>query len=172
MKPTFLPEIDGVNQQIFVVMSAGTMRELWATRLRSDFLRDMIASGGDPNTLTEEMKLEIEKTCIEQATFKFPDNANYLVRALEDDGVTPVAVFGDETTVITELENPVLCEEYTWDLTGLPFDDVVTLNYTNCSGSTVIIQDTPRNLGVIVNYCSLGNSGTSESGVISYVGIC
>lgn len=150
MKPTFLPEIDGPNQQIFVIVSAGTMRELWATRIRNTIFNGIIAAGGDPNKISEKERVEIEKSFLEEATNKFPENANYLVRALEDDGVTPVAIFGEEATVIKEIEVvvPPTCFQYRWFLNRIkPNTKVVTLQYKDCDNLPVTVTDTPANLG-------------------------
>lgn len=150
MKPTFLPEIDGPNQQIFVVRSAGIMRELWATRIRNNIFNGIIAAGGDPNKIPEKERAEIEKSFLEEATNKFPENANYLVRALEDDGVTPVAIFGEEASVIKEIEEvvPPTCFQYRWFLSRIkPDTKLVTLQYKDCDGVGVTITDTPVNLG-------------------------
>jgi hypothetical protein len=65
------------------------------------------------------------------------------------------------------------CSEYTWDLTGLPPGDLVTLEYRACgSGIDEELEDTPRNLGNIVSFCAQNGSPTAVSGVISYVGVC
>lgn len=65
-----------------------------------------------------------------------------------------------------------VCEEYTWDLTGLPLDDLFTLGFKNCAGIDEKIEDTPRKLGVIVNFCAQSGTATSTVGVITYVGVC
>lgn len=65
-----------------------------------------------------------------------------------------------------------VCEEYTWDLTGLPLDDLATLTFKNCTGINEKIKDTPRNLGIIVNFCAQSGTASSTVGVINYVGVC
>lgn len=64
------------------------------------------------------------------------------------------------------------CSEYTWDLTGLPPGDLVTLGLKDCSGVDTKIEDTPANLGTIVTFCAQEGSPTSVVGVITYVGLC
>ena len=65
-----------------------------------------------------------------------------------------------------------VCEEYTWDLTGLPLNDVVTLEFKNCAGINEKIEGTPRDLELIVNFCAQSGTATSTVGVITYVGVC
>src|SRR5690606_2513124 len=46
------------------------------------------------------------------------------------------------------------CEEYIWDLTGLPLHDLVTLDFKNCAGIDEKIEGIPRELGTNVNFCA------------------
>ena len=149
MKPTFLPEESGPGNQIFVIVSAGNLRDLWATRLRNELYNGIIATGGNPSNMSEKERLEIEESLRIQARDKFPENANYKVRAYEDDNITPVTVFGDEATVINEIEvvPPVECFQYIWDVTRVkPDTKVVTLQYKDCDGLAVTVTDTVANL--------------------------
>lgn len=84
---------------------------------------------------------------------------------------TSAGVFTEIGPCDTDFGLPI-CEEYTWDLTGLPSDDVVILSFKNCAGILEKIEDTPANLGTIVNFCAQSSTATSAVGVISYIGIC
>jgi hypothetical protein len=62
------------------------------------------------------------------------------------------------------------CEQYTWDLTGVPLNDIVSLGFTNCDDNSQKIEGKPAELGTLVDFCAKKDSPFSFSGVIIYVG--
>lgn len=64
------------------------------------------------------------------------------------------------------------CEEYVWDLTGLPVNNVVIITFTSCSLIPDKIEGTPADLGVSVSFCAVPGTIVNLVGVVSYVGIC
>jgi hypothetical protein len=145
MKTTFLTDKSGPEGQIFVIMSAGNLRDMWATRLRNEVYSEMKTGGVDLTTMPQRDTDFIESMLKIQAENKFPENVNYKVRALEDDALTPVAVFGEEAYVISEFELP--CVEYEWSLVRVDPALVVTLEYVGCDGLLVNYTEVAGTIG-------------------------
>jgi hypothetical protein len=62
------------------------------------------------------------------------------------------------------------CEQYSWDLTGVPLNSIVSLGFTNCEGNSEKIEGKPAELGTLVNFCAVKDSPVTFSGVINYIG--
>jgi hypothetical protein len=135
METTFLTDKSGPEGQIFIVMSAGQLRDMWATRLRNEIYDEIRATGIELVTVSERDRELIEEIVVTEAENKFSQNVNYRVRALEDDALTPVAIFGEEAYVISESVIP--CTEYEWDLSRVNPIATVMLRYVACNGLLV-----------------------------------
>ena len=154
MKPTFLTDQSGPENDRFIVMSAGTLREMWASRLRVGVYKTFRERGENTGALSPREIAFIEEGLRNEAEQKFPVNANYLVRVL-DEGGKPVEVVGDDATVIEEL-GPVVCTHYRWFLTGVvPRDMVVTLNFVNCERVEVTVSDEVSKIGPYYDFDSI-----------------
>jgi hypothetical protein len=169
MQSTFLPEESGLGIPIFVVMSSVELRERWVARLITESNRNIIEAGGDLNSYSDREKEVMLKGFTDEAFSKYPEMKDYKVRALEDDGVTPVAIFGDEATVIYEYEPiPIPCVAYTWDLSAILPAREVTLDYNGCTGLPVSVVDTAGALGPIYSF-SASNTPVVSDGVLAVV---
>jgi hypothetical protein len=171
MGSTFIPESGGPENPSFIVMSYVALRETWISRLITESNRNIINAGGDPNSYSEREKGVMMQGFIDAATSKFPETRDYKVRAYEDDGLTPVAVFGDEATVIEEFEDPtpITCLNYNWDLRRVtPSSTVVTLDYSDCEGIPVTISDTAAVLGPLYNFSASASllPTASDGGIV------
>lgn len=155
MSSTFIPESGGPENPSFIVMSYVALREAWISRLITESNRNILNADGDPNSYSEREKEVMMQGFIDAAASKFPETKDYKVRAYEDDGITPVAIFGDEATVIEEFEDPAppTMFKYNWDLRRVtPSSTVVTLNYVDWDGTPVTITNTVALLGPIHSF--------------------
>jgi len=73
--------------------------------------------------------------------------------------------------VVCDLNYGIIeCSEYSWDLSGLPLETIVSLGFKNCDEIDEKIEGTPRELGLLVSFCAKKDSPVAASGVITYIG--
>jgi len=99
---TFKPDIGSEELPRFTVMTGAQLRQRYVEKLRVQEQRVMINSALDPDSLTEgdlEMFNAWLKTMAES---KYPDEGDYKVRILEDNG-DPVTEFGEDYEFITSV---------------------------------------------------------------------
>lgn len=160
MKTTFLTDKSGPEGQVFVVMSAGELRNMWATKLRNEVYAEMKAAGTDLTTISQRDTDFIERILKIQTENKFPENVNYKVRALEDDALTPVAVFGEEAYVISE--QPLSCVDYEWNLLRVDPTIIVILEYIGCDGLLVTYTELAETIGITYLFSSSSTPKISD----------
>jgi hypothetical protein len=64
------------------------------------------------------------------------------------------------------------CSEYSWDLTGVPAETLVSAYFTNCKGDVDKLQGTIRDLKSPVVFCAERDSVSISHGALTYVGLC
>ena len=100
MEVTFKSEEGRENTSTHAVVSAKTLRDAWASRLRVELFNDIVAQGGNPSTFSFKKKEYIDTSLKAASKTKFPLDVDYLVRIVEDDLITPVEILGGEATPI------------------------------------------------------------------------
>jgi len=97
---TFKPDIGSEELPRFTVMTGAQLRQRHIEKLRVQEQRAMINDAFDPDSLTEEDQAIFNAWLKTMAESKYPDEGDYKVRILEDNG-DPVTEFGEEFEFIT-----------------------------------------------------------------------
>jgi hypothetical protein len=101
-------------------------------------------------------KLEDLTICVGQATIPVTSAGVFTE-------IGPCVVGGDEGGGLP-------CEQYSWNLSGVPSNNIVSVGFTNCAGNSEKIEGKPAELGTLVNFCAVKDTAFSNSGTINYIG--
>lgn len=143
---TFKPDIGSQELPRFTVMTGAQLRQRCVEKLRVQGQRTMINGAFDPNSLTEEDQVILNAWFKAMAESKYPDEGDYKVRILEDNG-DPVAEFGEEFELITGVNYSLNCDcrpiEFNISQTDLDnatgntdplLDGKISFFYNDCDG--------------------------------------
>ena len=155
---TFRPDIDGPSVPTYTILTGDYLRKLHISKQYGTQIVTWVAEGTDPLCVPIEDMEKLKETWVKQAESLYPGEGDHRVRLLDDEGNRiPI---GSEVEHIIEEDQVALpdcvtpeCEDYFWDLSGQKPEDVVNVEYVNCNGETITIQDYVRALGVSVYLC-------------------
>jgi hypothetical protein len=64
------------------------------------------------------------------------------------------------------------CDNYSWDLSGVPDMTSVTMDYKDCGGTSQLIDDRVINLGPYVSICAQTGTIVVSHGIVTLIGDC
>jgi hypothetical protein len=145
----------------FFVSHSSELKIAYYNQLRTEFLN---FKGQDYFTLecniTEQETWEAAWR--DQADIRYAIEGDYRIDAIT----------GEETLIDLNVIAPVrTCDRYSWDLTGLAGETLVTLVYNDCNCEVQTVEDIVSNLANPYVFCSF-DLPTVTAGVLTYVEPC